>query len=240
MRLLVIEDNPKVAGAIRKGLGEHGFAVDVVHEGFEGEDRAANGGYDVILLDLMLPDRDGIEICRNLRRRGVSTPILMLTALSTTANTVEGLDAGADDYLTKPFEFVELVARVRALLRRGTATESRVLRAADLVLDLNTRVADRAGRSIPLTNREFTLLEYFMRHPAAIISRVQLAERVWNTRFEPGSNVIEVYVSQLRRKIDQAGFSPLIETVKGAGYRFNATPTASEPPIERSGEAPSR
>jgi DNA-binding response OmpR family regulator len=220
MRVLVIEDNPKMAAAIQKGLREHGFAVDVSNTGFEGEELAATGSHDVVLLDLMLPDRDGVDVCRNLRRRGVDVKIIMLTALGHTQDKIQGLDAGADDYLVKPFEFEELLARIRALLRRGDASESRHLRCDDLELDLYTRVANRAQRSIELSNKEFALLEYFMRNPNRVLSRTQIGEKVWDMAFEPSSNVVDVYVSSLRKKIDRGFERGLIHTVKGVGYRF--------------------
>ncbi len=220
MRVLVIEDNPKIADAIQSGLTEHGFAVDVSHTGFDGEELAVLESYDVILLDLMLPDRDGIDVCRNLRRRKVTTPIIMLTALSATEEKIDGLDAGADDYLTKPFEFDELLARIRALLRRGEATESRVLKCDDLELDLYTRVAKRGEKSVELGNKEYALLEYLMRNQNRVLSRVQIGEKVWDMNFEPTSNVIDVYVSSLRKKIDRGFDRELLHTIKGAGYRF--------------------
>jgi DNA-binding response OmpR family regulator len=220
MRILIIEDNPKMAGAIQRGLREHGYAVEVCHSGFEGEDLAAIENFDLILLDLMLPDRDGVDVCRNLRRRCVSTPILMLTALSGTSDKVAGLDAGADDYLTKPFEFEELLARIRSLLRRGEASEGRFLRCEDLELDLYTRKATRGDFEQELSNKEFALLEYLMRNPNRVLSRTQIAESVWDMNFEPESNVIDVYVSSLRKKLDRDFEHGLIHTIKGAGYRF--------------------
>ncbi len=223
MRILIIEDNPKMAGAIQRGLRENGYAADVSHGGFEGEDLAAAEKYDLIVLDLMLPDRDGVDVCRNLRRRCIETPVLMLTALSGTNDKVAGLDAGADDYLTKPFQFEELLARVRALLRRGEASEGRILECDDLQLDLYTRKAKRGENEIELSNKEFALLEYLMRSPNRVLSRAQIAEKVWDMNFEPGSNVIDVYVSSLRKKIDRGFERELIHTVKGAGYRFGIT-----------------
>lgn len=220
MRVLIIEDNPKMAAAIQKGLQANGFAADVSHTGFDGEDLAAVEPYDVVLLDLMLPDRDGVEVCRNLRRRCVDTPIIMLTALSTTEDKIEGLDAGADDYLTKPFEFDELLARIRAILRRGEATEGRTLRCDDLELDLYTRQAKRGEAGWELSNREFALLEYLMRNPNRVLSRTQIGEKVWDMSLEPTSNVIDVYISSLRKKIDRESDRPLIHTIKNAGYRF--------------------
>jgi DNA-binding response OmpR family regulator len=226
MRVLVIEDNPKMAAAIQKGLREHGFAVDAAHSGFEGEELAATGTHDVVILDLMLPDRDGVDVCRNLRRRGADVKILMLTALGSTQDKIQGLDAGADDYLVKPFEFEELLARIRALLRRGDASESRHLRCDDLELDLYTRVAKRSDRSIDLSNKEFALLEYFMRNPNRVLSRTQIGEKVWDMAFEPSSNVVDVYVSSLRKKIDKGFDHGLIHTIKGVGYRFGVLESA--------------
>ncbi len=220
MRVLIIEDNPKMATAIQKGLQANGFAVDISHTGFDGEDLASAEQYDVVLLDLMLPDRDGVEVCRNLRRRCVDTPIIMLTALSTTEDKIEGLDAGADDYITKPFEFDELLARIRAILRRGEATEGRTLRCDDLELDLYSRRAKRGESEWELSNREFALLEYLMRNPNRVLSRTQISEKVWDMSLEPSSNVIDVYISALRKKIDREADRQLIHTVKNAGYRF--------------------
>jgi DNA-binding response OmpR family regulator len=220
MRVLVIEDNPKMADAIRDGLQEHGYAADVANSGFEGEELAASGVHDVILLDVMLPDRDGVEMCRNLRRRGVKSKVLMLTALGGTQDKVSGLDAGADDYLTKPFEFEELLARVRSLLRRGDASESRHLRCDDVELDLYARVVKRGEHTVELSNKEFALLEYMMRNPNRVLSRTQIGEKIWDMNFEAGSNVVDVYVSSLRKKMDRGFVRELIHTVKGVGYRF--------------------
>lgn len=220
MKVLIVEDNPKMATAIAKGLRDNGFAADVSHTGFDGEELAAGSGYDAIVLDLMLPDRDGVEVCRNLRRRCVKTPIIMLTALSSTDDKVSGLDAGADDYLVKPFEFEELLARLRALLRRGEATEGRTLKCDDLELDLYTRTATRREERYELSNKEFALLEYLMRNPNRVLSRTQIGEKVWDMNFEPSSNVIDVYISALRKKIDKGEVQPLIHTIKNAGYRF--------------------
>lgn len=222
MRALVIEDNPKMAAAIALGLEEQGYQVDTFHAGFEGEEAAAQGEYDVLILDLMLPDRDGMDICRGLRRRGVKIPILILSAISATKDKVTGLNAGADDFLGKPFEFDELLARVRALLRRGEATESAVLRVGDLELDLAKRRAKRDNQVVTLTSKEFSLLEYFMRNPDRVLTRTQIGEHVWDMNFGASSNVIDVYVSMLRRKIDKGFPYPLIHTIIGTGYVFSA------------------
>lgn len=223
MRVLVIEDNPRIAAGLQRGLTEHGFQVDVAALGYEGEEKAAGEEYDTILLDVMLPDVDGVQVCRNLRRMGVSTPVLMLTALSSTGDKVAGLDAGADDYVTKPFQFEELAARIRALLRRGLPTEAVRLKYADLEMDLARRTVHRAGQSVRLTAREFSLLECLMRHPDEVLAKTVIFEKVWDMNYEPASNVLEVYVSNLRRKIDRKFDPALIQTVVGCGYRLSAT-----------------
>lgn len=220
MRILVVEDNPKMAEAIRKGLAQQNHAVDVCTAGFEGEEAAARNAYDAIVLDLMLPDRDGLDVCRNLRRRGITTPILMLTALSDTESKITGLDAGADDYLTKPFEFEELVARVRSLLRRGQATEAVVLKYEDLEFDLTKRRITRAGKAIRLSGKETALLEYLMRNPDRVVARQTLVEKIWDMSYQPASNAIDVHISSLRKKIDRDFDQAFIHTVVGAGYRF--------------------
>lgn len=222
MRLLVIEDNPKTAGFIRQGLSEQGYIVDVAPTGSEGQRAAVTESYDLVILDIMLPDQDGIQVCRNLRRQGVKAPILMLTALSSTADKVTGLDAGADDYLVKPFEFDELIARIRALLRRGQAREAAVLRFEDVEMDLVGRKVSRGGQRMNLTAKEFSLLEYFMRNPNRVLTRTAIGERVWDMNFESDSNVIDVYVSMLRRKIDKGFDTRLIHTVIGSGYVLSA------------------
>lgn len=226
MRFLVIEDNPKLAELIRKGLVEQTYSVDVTHSGRDGEEMAVTGSYDGIILDLMLPDHDGVELCKNLRRRGVATPVLMLTALSSTADKVAGLEAGSDDYLTKPFELEELIARVRALLRRAQAAEGAVLRFHDIEMDLVKRTVTRAGKPISLTAKEFSLLEYFMRNPNRVLTRTNIGERVWELVFEDESNVIEVYVSRVRSKVDKGFDRQLIHTVIGTGYILSADPPA--------------
>jgi len=220
MRVLIVEDNPKIAGSIASGLREQGMTADTCGTGYEAEDLAASEPFDAIVLDLMLPDRDGVDVCRNLRRRKISTPVLMLTSLSSVDDKVSGLDAGADDYLTKPFEFEELLARLRALTRRGTAEEGRNLAFADLELDVDRRRAVRDGVKITLSNKEFGLLYFFMQNTEKVMSRTHIVEKVWDMNYEPNSNVIDVYVSALRKKIDAEFKFPLIHTVIGAGYRF--------------------
>ena len=226
MKLLIVEDEPKMASALQRGLLERGFEAEIVTAGFEAEEKAAASEYDVILLDRVLPDRDGLDVCRNLRRLGVRSKVLMVTALSGTAEKIDGLDAGADDYMTKPFEFDELVARLRALMRRGEASEARHLRFDGLELDLYSRSARRAGQTIELSNREFSLLEFLMRNPNRALSRTQIGSQVWDINFEPSSNVVDVYVSALRRKIDRSFDRELIQTVKGVGYRLGVPESA--------------
>lgn len=218
MRILVIEDNERLAGLVAQGLEEQGYTVDKTSSGREGEELAVRQEYDVIVLDLMLPDHDGVQVCGELRRRGVSTPVLMLTALSSTANKVSGLDAGADDYLTKPFDFDELIARVRALLRRAQSTEGAKLSFGGIEMDLVARTVVRDGKKVQLTGKEFALLEYFMRNPERVLTRTNIGERVWDLLFQDESNVIEVYISRLRNKIDKGFEKPLIHTVVGTGY----------------------
>jgi heavy metal response regulator len=222
MRVLIIEDNPKMAGFIRQGLIEQGFAVDVANTGHEGEEMAAPEGYDIVILDVMLPDLDGIQVCKNLRRRKVKAPVLMLTALSQTSDKVTGLDAGADDYLTKPFEFSELLARIRALLRRGQAQEAAVLKFDDIEMDLLSRKVKRAGHKIKLSTKEFALLELLLRQPNKVLTRAAIGEHVWDMNFDSESNVIDVYISMLRRKIDRDFAKPLIHTRIGQGYMLSA------------------
>jgi len=219
MRILVVEDERKVASFIRQGLAEEGHAVEVAADGAEALDLALGGPpYDLIILDLMLPRRDGFGVLRSLRGRGATTPVLVLTARDTIADKVTGLDLGADDYLTKPFAFEELLARVRALLRRGPERRLATLRLDTLTLDPATRMVTRGARRLELTAREYALLEYFLRNAGRVLSRPVLAEHVWGLGFDSGSNVIDVYVGYLRRKIDGPGERRLLHTVRGAGY----------------------
>jgi two-component system OmpR family response regulator len=220
MRVLVVEDEPKMADLIRRGLERAGLAVDVAPDGETGLTRARATTYDAIVLDRMLPGRDGDEVCRQLRAERISAPVLMLTALSAVPDRVEGLDAGADDYLGKPFSFDELLARLRALARRDGATRPPVLAVGDLTLDPATHAVARGGRSILLTTKEFVLLEAFMRHPGQVLTRSALLERGWDATAEHRSNVLEVLVSQLRAKIDEPFGRRSLETVRGIGYRL--------------------
>lgn len=217
MRILVVEDQKKTAQFIKKGLVEHGYAVDVVLDGADAESQAQLHDYDLVVLDVMLPGQDGLQICRNLRRLKVHTPILMLTALSSTEDKVKGLDSGADDYLGKPFEFAELLARVRALMRRHQGARPR-LKVADLELDTATRKATRDGKEIDLTSKEFALLEYLMQNAGKVVTRTAISEHVWDIHFDNESNVIDVYINFLRKKIDHGFKTKLLQTVVGTGY----------------------
>ncbi|AGH95151.1 response regulator transcription factor [Pseudobdellovibrio exovorus] len=221
MRILVVEDEVKTSQFIKKGLNEVGYAVDVAESGPTAESYVASSEYDLIILDVMLPGPSGVDTTRHLRRDGFKGPILLLTALTTTKDKVNGLDAGADDYLTKPFSFEELLARVRALLRRTQSASSidSVLKFSDIEMDLVRRKVKRQNVEITLTTKEFSLLEYFLRNPEIPLGRVSIAEHVWDLNFDSGSNVIDVYVNLLRKKVDAASFNKkLIHTVVGVGY----------------------
>ncbi len=218
MKILVVEDEERVAQFIQKGLREEGHAVDVSHDGEDGEFLAEVNDYDLIILDLMLPKKNGITVCKELRANGVNTPVLMLTARDSVEDKVRGLDAGADDYLPKPFAFEELLARVRALLRRQSETRAPTLKVGDLELDPISRRVTRAGRPIRLTTKEYALLEYLMRNAGKVLSRTLIGEHVWDMNFDPESNVIDVYISHLRAKIDKGFDRPLLHTLRGQGY----------------------
>ena len=222
MRILVVEDDRKVASFIRKGLTEDGYAVDVASDGETGLAMGLDRLHDVIVLDVMLPGKPGFQVVRELRQAKVATPVLLLTARDAVEDKVQGLDAGADDYLTKPFAFAELLARVRALLRRGTAARAPVLQVADLTLDPATRTVTRGGEAITLTNREFALLEYLLRNAGRGLTRTMIAEHVWDYSFDSATNVIDVYVNYLRKKIDAGREPKLIHTVRGVGYVLKA------------------
>jgi heavy metal response regulator len=225
MRILVVEDERKVAAFIRQGLVEEGHAVDVAADGAAALDAIAEGpSYDLVVLDVMLPRRDGFDVLKTLRGQHVQTPVLLLTARDAVADKVTGLDLGADDYLTKPFAFEELLARVRALLRRQRPRTEPVLRVADLSLDPATRAVTRGGRRITLTAREHALLEYFMRNAGRVLSRPMITQHVWGMDFDPESNIVDVYVGYLRRKIDADGEPRLLHTIRGAGYTLGAEP----------------
>ena len=222
MRILVVEDERRIADFISRGLSEHGYAVDVASDGEEALHWPDVAEFDVIILDIMLPVRDGIDVCRTLRRRGMRTPILMLTARDAVEDRVRGLDSGADDYLVKPFAFAELLARVRALTRREPAATGTVLGVGDLLLDTTTRDVSRDGKRIELTTKEYALLEYLLRHSNQVLTRTMIAEHVWNYEFDNASNVIDVHVRNLRRKIDDPFETKLISTIRGAGYRISS------------------
>jgi len=225
MRILVVEDEGKVAAFVRQGLVEEGHAVEVVADGEAALDAVAAGPpFDLIVLDVMLPRRDGLSVLRTLRARRIQTPVLLLTARDGVADKVAGLDAGADDYLAKPFAFEELLARVRALLRRGRGAAEPVLRLADLSLDPATRIVTRGRRRISLTAREYALLEYFLRNVGRVLTRPMITQHVWGMDWDPQSNIVDVYVGYLRRKIDADGEPRLVQTVRGAGYSLSFEP----------------
>jgi two-component system copper resistance phosphate regulon response regulator CusR len=221
MRLLVVEDEVRVRSFLRRGLSEAALCVDEAADGDQALVAALSTAYDAIILDLMLPGRDGFEVLRELRAGGCRAPVLILTARDAVEDRVRGLDGGADDYLVKPFAFAELLARVRALLRRGSAGES-LLRVGDLEVDVARRTASRAGRPLDLTAREFALLEYLARHAGEVVTRTMIAEHVWNLDFDTFSNVIDVYIRYLRRKIDEPFGEKLIHTRRGIGYVLGA------------------
>jgi DNA-binding response OmpR family regulator len=222
MRMLVVEDGPNISSFLNQGLSEAGYAVDLAQDGEEGLACALVSEYDVIVLDIMLPKKDGITLLGELRDLGITTPVLMLTARDTLEDRVRGLDVGADDYLVKPFAFPELLARLRALLRRPPLQADPVLRIGDLELDVGRREARRGGEPLELSPREFSLLDYLMRHPDQVLTRTQIAEHIWNFDYYGGSNVVDVYIGYLRRKIAGGNGRRLIHTVRSVGYRMSA------------------
>lgn len=222
MRVLVIEDETKVGSFIKRALEEESYAVDLCEDGAQGLDLALSGSYDVIVIDLMLPNLPGLEILKRIRREKIHAPVLILTAQSKVDQKVKGLDAGADDYLTKPFAIDELLARVRVLLRRGTADTPGVLQVEDLMLNPATREVTRGGQRIDLTVKEYALLEYFLRHTGRVLTRPMISEHVWNQDFDTFTNVIDVYVNYLRNKIDRGHTRKLIHTIRGSGYMLKA------------------
>ncbi len=224
MRILVVEDEPGIAQFVRQGLSEAGHAVDVASDGEAGLGLALLPEYDVIVLDVLLPKMDGLQVLRELRSEDVKTPVLLLTARDTIEDRVQGLDAGADDYLVKPFAFPELLARVRALLRRPPLQAGTILQVGDLEMDTARREVRRGGRHIQLSPREFSLLECLMRHPNRVLTRTQIAEHVWNFDFYNDSNVVDVYIGYLRRKMDRGFDLKLIHTVRGVGYQLSEEP----------------
>jgi two-component system copper resistance phosphate regulon response regulator CusR len=228
MRILVVEDEATAADVLARGLREHAYAVDIAPDGVAALEQAAINQYDLLIVDVLLPGVDGFEVCRRLRAEGSSVPVLMLTALGRLDDRVEGLDAGADDYLPKPYHFKELLARVRALLRRGPALASAVVVVGDLSIDTRARRVVRAGRPVQLTTKEYSLLEYLARRQGEVVGRADIAEHVWDDSFDPMSNLIEVYIQRLRRKIDDGHDLKLIHTRRGAGYTLGAVVNAAD------------
>jgi heavy metal response regulator len=218
MRILLVEDEPSAARILAKGLRRQKYAVDVAADGEAAEREASVNDYDLIILDVMLPRKSGFEVCRELRAAGSAVPVLMLTARDAVRDRIAGLDTGADDYLTKPFDFHELLARVRALLRRGQALRPERIEVADLRIDMRAHQVERAGHQIELTSKEYALLEYLARRAGEVVSRAEISEHVWDVNFDPFSNLIEVYIQRLRRKIDDGHRLKLIRTLRGEGY----------------------
>lgn len=220
MKILLIEDEKKIASFIRKGLEAQGFVVDVSHDGNEGFTVATTRPYDAIVLDIMLPGRDGLSILRSLRERKMPVPVILLTARGELNERLEGLNLGADDYLTKPFFIEELIARLHVVTRRASGASQSILAVADLTINLLTREVSRGERKIELTAREFELLEHLARSPGRVLTRPQICERVWSYDFDPGTNLVEVYIQRLRKKLEAGGEEKLIETIRGVGYRM--------------------
>jgi len=218
MRVLVVEDDRRLATVLQRWLREHAWAVDVAADGASALVEATVNPYDVVVLDVMLPNGDGLSVCRELRRRGVRTPILMLTARDTVRDRVAGLDTGADDYLTKPFDLEELHARLRALTRRGPELAPGTIAVANLVVETHAQRATRGGRDLGLTTKEYAMLEYLARNAGRVVGRAELSEHVWDANHDPASNAIEVYINRIRKKVDGAGGEPLIHTRRGSGY----------------------
>ncbi len=221
MRILLVEDEQRLSNVIKKGLVENGFAVDVAYDGEEGQYLAEGEIYDLIILDLMLPKVDGITLCKELRNKNIKTPILMLTARTTLEDKVTGLNSGADDYMTKPFSFLELQSRIQALIRRSKQDSSPVIKFDDLVFDSIKHKVERAGKSVNLTPKEFSILELLLRHKDEVVTRTMITEHVWDYNFDSMSNIVDVFVASLRRKIDKASGKKLIHTIHGVGYRLS-------------------
>jgi two-component system, OmpR family, response regulator len=224
VKILVIEDEKKIAAFIRKGLEAVGFVVDVSHYGDEGFTLVSTRPYDAVVLDIMLPGKDGLSILRSLRDRKMAVPVILLTARGELNERLEGLNLGADDYLTKPFFIEELIARLHVVTRRASGASQSILSLADLTVNLLTREVTRAGKRIELTAREFALLESLMRSPGRVLTRAQICEQVWDYNFDPGTNLVEVYVQRLRKKVDGDSPAKLIETIRGVGYRMTPSP----------------
>jgi len=223
MRILVIEDEKKVANFIKKGLEEEHYAVDTAYDGEVGLFMAETNEYDLIVLDLMIPKIDGLEVLKRIRGNKINVPVLVLTAKASVEDIVKGLDTGCDDYLTKPFEFVEFLARIRALLRREKIEKEPILKLADLTLSLVTHKVLRSGKEIELTSKEYSLLEYFMRNPEKVLTRTMISEHVWDYHFDSLTNVVDVYVNYLRKKVDKDFEPKLIHTIRGVGYILSTT-----------------
>ena len=228
MRILVVEDEPVAAAVLARGLREHAYAVDVASDADAALQQVGANDYDLLILDVLLPGRNGLDLCRQIRTEGNAAPVLMLTARGGLDERIEGLDAGADDYLPKPYHFQELLARVRALLRRAPALASVVLTVDDLTIDTRARRVQRAGRTLQLTTKEYTLLEYLVRRQGDIVGRADIAEHVWDDSFDPMSNLIEVYIQRLRRKLDHDFPVKLIQTRRGAGYTIEPSHDAAD------------
>ena len=235
MRILLVEDDPQIARFIRKGLTENSYAVDTVTTGEAALYEASVGNYDAIVLDVIIPAPDGLEVSRRLRAEKINVPILMLTARDAVSDRIEGLDSGADDYLVKPFQFAELLARLRALLRRGGPTHATVIRVGGLEIDTRSHRVRLDARSIPLTTKEYALLEYLAREQGRVVNRSELAEHVWDEHFDPISNLIDVHINRLRGKVDN-GFPPLIHTRRGAGYMLASLELTPPPKHYREGK----
>jgi len=248
LRLLLVEDDDRIARFVAKGLREQAYAVDVVAKGEDALYQAAINSYDLIILDVMIPGKNGFQVCRELRRSGQRVPVLMLTARDSVEDRISGLDHGADDYLTKPFEFRELLARLRALLRRSGELRPVQIAVSDLVLDTGAQTVSRGGRTIPLTTKEYALLEFLARNTGRVVGRAEIAEHVWDESFDPFSNLIEVYVNRVRRKLDLNGAKSLLHTRRGAGYFFGVVSedaaesreAESAPPARGRGNTPGR
>jgi DNA-binding response OmpR family regulator len=220
MRLLIVEDDVKIADALKRGLMQQHYSVDVVGDGEQGEFMAETNDYDLIILDIMLPKKDGWEVCKSIRKENITTPVLMLTALDSVEDKIKGLDGGADDYLTKPFNLGELYARVRSLVRRQSEQKQSVISVADLEIDIATRSVRRNGVEISLSAKEFAMLEYFILNKNKVLTREMISEHVWDMNFDPQSNVIDSFVRFLRQKIDKGFETTLIQTVRGVGYKL--------------------
>jgi two-component system, OmpR family, response regulator len=222
VKVLIVEDEKKIASLVRKGLEAHGFLVEMAAHGDEGFLLATTRPYDAVILDIMLPGRDGLSILRNLREQKNPLPVILLTARSELNERLEGLNLGADDYLTKPFHIEELIARIHAVTRRAAGTSQSILTVADLTMNLLTREIRRANQRVVLTTREFSLLEHLMRSPGRVLTRVEICERVWEYNFDPGTNLVDVYIQRIRKKVDGDFPEKLIETIRGVGYRIKA------------------